>query len=145
MPSELTIRAAYDGGLRMSATNGLYTVKTDYPTSPGEPCVGFKPMELLLVSLATCGGSVVGSLLARMNQPATAVEVEVSGRRRDEHPTVFTAIDVRFVVRGRGVNAAVVERAIERAEKQLCPVWAMLAQAAPITTSFRLEDQPQSV
>jgi putative redox protein len=141
MPSELRIHAVYDGGLRMTATNGQFSVTTDYPVAPGHAVAGFKPMELLLVSLGTCGGSVVGSLLGRMNQPATAVEVEVRGQRRDEHPTVFTSIDVQFVVRGHGVDPAAVAKTIERAEKHLCPVWAMLAHGTPITTSFRIEDE----
>jgi putative redox protein len=138
VPTELTVHATYDGGLRMTATNGEHTVKTDYPVKPGEPAVGLKPMELLLISLGTCGGSVVGSLLTRMNQKFSGVEVDVRGVRRDEHPTVFTSIAVEFVVRGRGVDPAAVEKAIARAEGQLCPVWAMLKAATPIATSFTI-------
>jgi putative redox protein len=139
MPTEIRVHAAYDGGLRMNATNGQFAIRTDYPLAPGDPVTGFKPMELLLVSLGTCGGSVVGSLLGRMNQPAFSLEIDVRGVRRDEHPTVFTSIEVEFVVRGQGVEPAAVERAITRAEKHLCPVWAMLAQSVAITTSFRIE------
>lgn len=137
MPTELRIHAVHDGGLRMTATNGQYAVKTDYPVKPGEPCSGLKPMELLLASLAACGGSVVASLLARMHQPVVGVEVDVRGQRRDEHPTVFTAITMEFVVRGAGVAPESVERAIAQADR-LCPVWAMLRPGVPIATKFRI-------
>jgi len=138
VPTELRIHAVYDGGLRMTATNGEHTVKTDYPLKADEPAVGLKPMELLLVSLGTCGGSVVGSLLGRMNQPVVGVEVDVRGQRRDEHPTVFTSIAVEFVVRGKGVEPAAVEKAIAQAEGRLCPVWAMLRPGTAIRTSYRI-------
>ncbi len=139
MPTALRIHAVHDGGMRMTVTNGEHTVQTDYPLAAGERAAALKPMELLLASLGACCGSVVASLLARMRQPVVAVEVEVCGQRRDEHPTVFTSIGVDFVVRGRSVQSAAVEKAIAHADG-LCPVWAMLKPGTTITTSFRIVD-----
>lgn len=141
MPTELRIHAVHEGGLRMTATNGQHTVITDYPTAAAAPVAGFKPMELLLVSLAACTGSVVASLLARQHQPVAGVEVEARGQRRDEHPTVFTSIALEFIVRGKGVAPSAVERAIAQADR-LCPVWAMLKNT-PITHAFRIVEEPQ--
>lgn len=139
MPTELRIHAVHEGGLRMTATNGCHAIITDYPRDATQQAAGFKPMELLLVSLAACGGSVVASLLARLHQPVAGVEVDVLGQRRDEHPTVFTSIAMEFVVRGRGVEPAAIEKAIAHADR-LCPVWAMLKPGTPITTSFKIVD-----
>ncbi len=139
MPTELRIHAVHDGGLRMTVTNGEHSVKTDYPLAPGDRAAALKPMELLLASLAACCGSVVASLLGRMRQPVAGVEVDVCGQRRDEHPTVFTSIGMDFVVRGRSVESAAVEKAIAQADR-LCPVWAMLKPGTAITTSFRIVD-----
>lgn len=137
MPSELRVHAIHEGGLRMRATNGPFTVTTDYPVTSTAELAGFKPMELLLASLAACTGSVVASLLRRLHQPVTGVEVEASGRRRDEHPTVFTSIALEFVVRGESIDPAAVERAIAHADR-LCPVLAMLTPGTPVTSSFRI-------
>jgi putative redox protein len=137
VPTELRVHAVHEGGLRMRATNGPHTVTTDYPLSPHEQASGFKPMELLLVSLAACAGSVVASLLGRLHQPVDGVEVEAHGQRRDEHPTVFTTIGLEFVVRGRGVEPASVEKAIAHADR-LCPVWAMLKAGTAMTTTYRI-------
>ncbi len=139
MPTELRIRATHEAGLRMRATNGPHTITTDYPVSPQDQPAGFKPMELLLVSLASCAGSVVASLLARLHQPVGGVEVEARGQRRDEHPTVFTTIALEFIVRGSGVEPAAVERAIAHADR-LCPVWAMLKPGTQLTTTYRIVD-----
>jgi putative redox protein len=137
VPTELRIHAVHEGGLRMRATNGPHTVTTDYPLSPGDEAAGFKPMELLLVSLAACAGSVVASLLARLHQPVDRVEVEARGLRRDEHPTVFTRIALEFLVFGGGVEPAAIEKAIAHADR-LCPVWAMLKPGTPMTTTYRI-------
>ncbi len=143
MPTELHIHAVHEGGLRMRATNGPYTVTTDYPVTPQDTCAGLKPMELLLASLAACTGSVVASLLARQHQPVLGVEVEARGKRRDEHPTVFTEITLEFVVRGAGVEPSAVEKAIAHADR-LCPVWAMLKPGTPMTTTFKIVEEAAS-
>jgi putative redox protein len=138
MPSELRIHAVHVGGMRMTASNGEHTITADYPLQADEKAAGLKPMELLLASIATCGGSVVALLLGRIKQPVSGLEVNVRGTRRDEHPTVFTEIAVELVVRGTGVDPALVEKAIAQADEKLCPVWAMLKPGTPITTSYRI-------
>jgi putative redox protein len=128
----------------MTAGNARFSVTTDYPIKPGAALAGFTPMELLLASLASCSGSVVASLLKRLHQPVTGVEVNAHGVRRDEHPTVFTGIALEFIVRGHGVAPGAIERAIAHADR-LCPVWAML-KGTPITTSFTMvEAEPAPV
>jgi putative redox protein len=139
MPTRLTVQVVHESGLQMTATNGVHSVTTDYPLQPGDAGAGLKPMELLLASLGACGGSVVASLLKRAGQPMAGVEVNVRGERRDEHPTIFTGITVEFVIRGAGVETAAIERAIAAADGRLCPVWAMLKPAVPISTSYRVE------
>ncbi len=145
MPTELRVQVVHESGLRMRATNGVHTVVTDYPMQSGDPCEGLKPMELLLASLGACGGSVIASLLKRAGQPTTGVEVNVCGTRRDEHPTVFTGISVEVVVHGAAIDTGAIERAIGAAEGRLCPVWAMLKPAVPITTSYRIVEHPDAM
>ena len=141
MPTDLRIHARHESGLRVSATNGRHAITCDYPVAPGQQPAGFTPMELLLVSLAACTGSVVASLLRRLHQPVEGVEVDARGTRRDEHPTIFTEIALEFVVRGGGVEPAAVEKAIAHADR-LCPVLAMLKPATPVSTSFRIQGGP---
>jgi putative redox protein len=134
MPSELTVRAVHQGGMRMTATAGSHSLTMDYPLN-GEQSAGMKPLEVLLSSLAACGGSTVALLLQRARQPVSGVEVNVHAVRRDEHPTVLTDINVEYVISGTGVERAAVERIIAKADEQLCPVFAMLKAGTPIRTS----------
>jgi len=138
MSTEMTVHAQYAGGMKVNTSNGEHSLTTDYPLAPGEPAAGFRPMELLLVALAGCAGSAVGLLLDRAKQPLRGLEVNVRALRRDEHPTVFTEIHVEFVVRGSGLDRAVIERVIAQAEGRLCPVWAMLRASTTIATSLEI-------
>jgi len=94
---------------------------------------GLTPTELLLVSLASCSAQTVLALLRRMEKTVEAMEVQASGSRQDEHPTVFTGIELNFSLRGNGLDSLSVEKAIRRAEEKYCPVWAMLKKSVPIS------------
>ncbi len=138
MPTELSIHAVHQGGMRFLASAGDRSVNMDYPLRPGETSAGFRPLELLLASLAGCAGSTMALLLSRMKQPVQGVEVNARGKRCDEHPTVFTEITLEFIIHGSGVESAAVERSLAQARDQLCPVWAMLKSGTQITSSFRV-------
>lgn len=112
-------------------------VDVDYSPPLGDGA-GYRPGEMLLMSLAACCGQVVVSLLRKMNQDAAELEVRAAGTRRDEHPTTFTAIDLEIVVSGEGLDAAMVEKAIALAEEKYSPVWAMLRASVPIRASYRI-------
>ena len=124
--------------MRFTATAGEHEVTIDYPMQRDETVAGPTPLQLLLASLAACSGSTVALVLRRMEQPFETLEVHVRGRRRDEHPTVITDIDLEFVVSGTDVEVAAIERALKIAEDQLCPVWAMLKVGTPIRATFRV-------
>jgi putative redox protein len=138
MPSELTVQAVHEGGMRFGVTAGEHALTFDYPLRPEDAGAGATPLQMLLASLAACSGSTLGLVLTRMKQPLEGLEVNARGLRRDEHPTVITEIALEFVVRGSGVDPEAVGRALTVAEDQLCPVWAMLKTGTPITASFRV-------
>lgn len=126
--------------MRFTAGNGFHTVHVDYPLEPGDPGTGLRSLELLLASLATCAGNTLGLVLGRMDQPFKGLEVDARAERREEHPTVLTAIILEFTVHGPGLDEATVARALTVAETQLAPVWIMLKEGTSITTSIRLLD-----
>lgn len=99
------------------------------------------PMEMVLVALGGCTGADVWSILQKKRQRVTGYEIEVSGVRRDEHPRIYTAIDVVHRVRGRGVDPRAVERAVELSETKYCSVSAMLAASARITSRIEVVEE----
>jgi putative redox protein len=143
MPSELHIHAENHGGMQVTAGDGIHSVTMDYAMADdeGTELAGLTPLRMLLASLAACSVNSLAALLRRMDQPVDAVEVDVRGLRRDEHPTVITEISLEFVVRGGGVDPAAVERALAISEERICPVWAMLKPGTQIAAMWRLESE----
>src|SRR5918912_177213 len=96
------------------------------------------PMELLLIALGDCTGADVISILEKKRQRVSAYEIEVRGVRRDEHPRIYTAIEVIHHVRGEQIDERAVARAIELSETKYCSVSAMLSASAKITTRYEI-------
>jgi len=101
---------------------------------------GFSPMELLLVSLGGCTAMDVISILKKKRQDVTGFEIITRGTRADDHPRVYTDIEIEFVVRGHGVDPKAVARAIELSETKYCSVSNMLNKSAKLTTKYRVEE-----
>ncbi len=99
---------------------------------------GPKPIELLLTALAGCTAMDVLSILQKKREPLVGLEVYVEGVRAQEHPRVYTDIQVVYRVRGN-VNPEAVARAIELSENKYCGVSAMLRPTARITTRYEIE------
>ena len=101
------------------------------------------PMELLLISLGGCSGADVVSILEKKRQRVTAYEIEVRGERRNEHPRIYTNIEVVHKVRGHSVDEKAVAHAIELSETKYCSVSAMLGAAAKITMRYEIENEEE--
>ena len=102
---------------------------------------GLRPMELMAISLAGCTAMDVISILRKKRQEVTGFEVRVEGPRAKDHPHVFTEIEVTYVLRGRGIDPAAVERAMQLSEEKYCPAQAMLRNAAPIALKYEIVEE----
>jgi putative redox protein len=117
------------------------TVELDTPTIDGGD--GMTPMELVLISLAGCSAMDVLTILRKKRQLIEGLEVRAHGLRQAEHPTVFTTIELEYIVHGGMVEPQCVTRAIELSHERYCPVWAMLEPSVRITSCFRIvSDEP---
>ena len=99
------------------------------------------PMELLLISLGGCTGADVIGILEKKRQRVSGYEIEVRGVRREEHPRIYTEIEVVHRLRGRALDAKAVAHAIELSESKYCSVSAMLGASATIKMRYEIEDE----
>lgn len=60
--------------------------------------------------------------------------------RAEAPPAVFTRIHMQFIVTGRGVSAAKVDRAIQLSVEKYCSASAMMAKTAEVTHGFEIVD-----
>lgn len=97
-----------------------------------------RPMETVLAGTGGCTAYDVVLILKRGRHDVRGCEVQVQAQRADTDPKVFTSIQMHFVVSGRGVPAAAVERAIALSHERYCSASIMLGKTAQISTSFEI-------
>jgi putative redox protein len=103
---------------------------------------GFRPLELMAVSLAGCTAMDVVSILAKKKQDVTAFEVKVHVSQADEYPRVFTQAVITYLVTGHSLDEASVLRAIELSATKYCPAQAMLGKVVPMELAYEIyEDE----
>jgi putative redox protein len=133
-----TAHVAWEGqGLAFQARGGSgFQLRFD---SPAGLDAG-SPMELVALASAGCTASDVISILQKKQQHVTQFEVNMVGMRAEEHPKVYTSIDLEYVVTGRNVDPKAVERAIELSLTKYCSVNLMLEKAVQINHRYRIVD-----
>jgi putative redox protein len=103
---------------------------------------GFRPLELMAVSLAGCTAMDVISILTKKKQDVTGFEVKVNATQADEFPKVFTQVVITYLVSGHAVDAVAVVRAIELSATKYCPAQAMLGKVALMELVYEIyEDE----
>ena len=99
-----------------------------------------RPMETVLAGTGGCTAYDVVLILKRGRHAVTGCQVKVQAERADADPKVFTHIHMHFIVSGRSLPAAAVERAIALSHEKFCSASIMLAKTATITTGFEIVD-----
>src|SRR5215203_6265610 len=102
------------------------------------------PVELLLVALGSCTATDVAGILVKKRQHVTSYIVEVSGKRRDEHPRSYTSMNIHHILTGRSISPKAVAQAIELSETKYCSVAATLRPTVEIQSSFEIIEEPAS-
>ena len=101
---------------------------------------GPSPMELVLIGTGGCSAFDVVHILEKGREAVEDVVVEIEAERAQQDPKVFTRIHMHFVVKGQGLAAGKVERAIKLSAEKYCSATAMLAKTATITHDFEVID-----
>jgi uncharacterized OsmC-like protein len=138
MPSTLSVTAEHKHGLNFEVQSRGHGFQTDYPLVPDDPGLGQRPLEVLLSSLATCVGGTLAVLLKKRGLEFSRLGVAASAERQDQHPTVFTRIDLLVLVSGVGLDTRAVQLLWDEAGEKTCPVAAMMRPAVPITVTCRV-------
>ena len=115
-----------------------HSVVMDGAPDAGGRNLGVRPMEMLLLGLGGCTAFDVVSILQKSRQKIVDCEVEIEAERATEVPKVFTSIHVHFIVSGKDLDPAKVERAVNLSADKYCSASRMLEKAAKITHDFEV-------
>ena len=93
--------------------------------------------------LSGCTGSDVVSILQKKRVNLTDFEINITAQQTEQHPKVFTDIDLEYVFYGKDLKEKDVERAIDLSTNTYCGVSAMLKKAINIKHSYRIVETEQ--
>jgi putative redox protein len=99
---------------------------------------GVSPMELLLLGVAGCTGMDIIHILGKKRIILNQFEVRVRGKRADDHPKIYTEIEIEYLLWAENLSTKAVEQAIELSEEKYCSASAMMSKSAEIRSSYRI-------
>jgi putative redox protein len=121
----------------VSGANPDRPVTFDYkpPIGDGE---GYNGLELLLMSLSGCSATAIAYLLRKMGKTISGLEVNAKGIRRVDPPIKFEKIFLEFILNSNDTKDADIQKAIQLAEKSVCPVWQMIKNNVEVVTEYKI-------
>jgi putative redox protein len=127
----------WKGDLRFAGVSGGHEVLLDSAEKAGP-----SPIQALGLALAGCMAMDVVHILNKGRARIEAMAVHLEGKRADEPPRRFVAVDARFTIR-TDATAEKVERAIALSYEKYCSVWHSMRSDIPFQTSFTVEAPSQ--
>jgi len=136
---ECTINWLPGSGMAFSAETGSgHLLTMDGAPDGGGRNLAPRPMETVLAGTGACTAYDVVLILKRGRHDVRGCQVKVHAERATTDPKVFTKIHMQFSVSGRGLDPAVVARAVSLSHEKYCSASAMLGKTADMTTGFEI-------
>lgn len=119
-----------------------HEVTLDSAEGSGGHNTGFRPMELMAIGAASCSSMDVVSILRKKKVPFTAYECKVHVESvQDSQPHVFKLMEFEYIVMGKGIDRADVERAVQLSQEKYCQGIAMLRKTAEIRSKITIIEE----
>ncbi len=142
MSMKATVRWSGPDGMSFLAETGSgHLITMDGAIDGGGRNLAPRPMETVLAGAGGCTAYDVVLILKRGRHDVHGCDVQLEAERAQTDPKVFTRISFHFIVRGRGLPRAAVERAVQLSHDKYCSATAMLANTAQIETSVEVIEQ----
>lgn len=119
-------------------TDSNHWIAMDGPEDFGGSNAGIRPKELLLLGLGGCTASDVVTILQKKKVKVDNFEINITANLTDEHPKVYTTMNVEYVFYGNDIQEKDVARAIDLSLTKYCSVTAMLKNSVEITHTYKI-------
>lgn len=128
-------------GMTFVAESGSgHAVVVDSSPDVGGMNLGARPMELVLMGTGACSAIDVIHILRKARLSVADCVVQLDAERATEDPKVFTRIRFHYVITGKGLTAAQVERAIRLSKDKYCSASAMMAKTAELEWDYEIRE-----
>jgi putative redox protein len=97
------------------------------------------PMESVLLSVGACSSIDVVDIMKKSRQSLQYCHCELTAKRAEDAPKVFTEIHALYVVKGDNISEKHLARAVQLSAEKYCSVMLMLNTKVKITTAYRID------
>jgi len=137
----MEVKVSWNGPSGMSfraETGSGHMVAMDGAPEGGGHNLAPRPMEMVLVGTGGCTAYDVVLILKRGRENVVGCDVTLQAERAETDPKVFTKINFHFVVTGKNLKPAAVERAVKLSHEKYCSASIMLAATVEMTHSVEI-------
>ena len=120
-------------------TGSGHIVKMDSKPA-GSASTGSFPKELILQGLAGCTMLDVVLMLKKGRKNLEKFWIDVDAEVAEQHPKVFTKVNLKYNFTGSGLDEESVVRAIELSREKYCAVYGMLKHSVDITYTYEINN-----
>jgi len=121
----------FDDAFGFKANAGQHEIILDSAEEFGGHDQGFRPMQLMLISLAGCSAIDIVHILNKGKHAIHAYKAEVSATRRETLPRIFSKIEMIITV-DTDASDKVLERAARLTREKYCSAYAVLEASSPV-------------
>ncbi|HHT43450.1 MAG TPA: hypothetical protein GX014_08645 [Firmicutes bacterium] len=126
------------GFVGISGSN--HTVVMDVSKENGGDGAAASPMEMVLMALAGCSGVDIALIVKKKRLDVRDFQILVEGERADEHPRVFTKVNMTFVFEGADLTLKPLEDAVRLSLEKYCSVAGMVNKTAEISWKVEIKE-----
>ena len=121
----------FDDAFGFKATAGQHEMILDTTEDYGGHDQGFRPMQLMLISLAGCSAIHIIHILMKGKHSIRDYSAEVNAKRRATLPKIFSKIEMTITV-DTDASDEVLERAAQLTREKYCSAYAVLEASGPV-------------
>jgi len=115
-------------------------VTIDSSPEDGGSGAGSSPMEIVLMGLGCCSAIDILLMLKKMRADVKDFQINIEAERAEEHPRVFTKVNLEYTLSGENIKPKDVERAIKLSMEKYCSVAGMVGKTAEIETNYQINN-----
>lgn len=127
-------------GVAFSAEGDGHSITIDAPFESGGENKGIRPKMLILAGLGGCTAVDIVLILKKMQQNLTDLRIAVEGKLTEHHPKVYETIVLKYIFKGKDLDRAKLQKAIELSQEKYCGVTAMLRNSVKISYEIIIEE-----
>lgn len=130
--SDVKIQQVKGATFAAKGTSGHWVMMDASPEVGGSNGAS-RPMEMVLFGLGGCTAVDCEMILKKMKVPVEQIEIDIDSKRSEDHPKVYTEIDMVYHFWGKDLNQKKLEKAVTLSKESYCSASAMLGKTAKIT------------